>query len=70
MYLNYHVSFTNVVHGMEKFFFLLFRAIIAVVVISLTICLIVNIVIPIATQIIPLMNGILTSFLLKIFGSY
>ncbi len=70
MYINHHETLSTAVNVIERSISTICRALLAAVIFALTICLFVNVVIPIATAITPLVNEILVSLLLKIFGAY
>jgi len=69
MHLEYHETMAAIVKVAEGSVFLFFRAILFILLISATLCLIMNVVIPEAAKIIPMVSNMLGFLLMKIFGS-
>jgi amino acid transporter len=66
----YHYgTVSTLTHGVEKVLATIARVILSVILITMALCLIINVVIPFAARLLSLVGDLLTSFLVHIFRS-
>jgi hypothetical protein len=69
MHLDYPETFEIFARVIERFFLLICRVVLALILISITLYAILHMVIPAAVKIIPHVENFLVSLILKIFGA-